>query len=192
MSGNGSPTECISEFTDSHLNPLVSHIPSYIQDTTDLLCKPEGTKHQTPNYALPVTPDTSPLHTNIPHGEGTNACANALRSNNQTKPSVRHLTDPIRHTLTKNNFTLLDRNPLQVQGTAMGTKMAHHTPICLCPTLKTDCHLLPPNVLQYGGDSLTIHSAFGAVAKIDQMNSTTTPINFMLPSSSPPTTLPTA
>ena len=35
VSGNGSPTERISEFVDSYLNPLVSHIPSYIQDTTD-------------------------------------------------------------------------------------------------------------------------------------------------------------
>ena len=63
-------------------------------------------------------------YTSIPHGEGINACAIVLRSNNQTKPSVRHLTDLIRYILTKNNFTFLDRNFLQVQGTAMGTKMA--------------------------------------------------------------------
>ena len=37
---------------------------------------------------------------------------------------MRHLTDLIRHILTKNNFTFLDRNFFQVQGTAMGTKMA--------------------------------------------------------------------
>ena len=117
-------TERISEFVDSYLNPLVSHTPSYIQDTTDFLRKLEGIKHQIPNSAFLVTLDVSSLYTNIPHGEGINACAIALRSNNQTKPSVRHLTDLIRHILTKNNFTFLDRNFLQVQGTAMGTKMA--------------------------------------------------------------------
>ena len=124
-SGNGNPTERISEFVDSYLNPLVSHIPSYIQDTADFLRKLEGIKHQN-IFCLPflVTLDVSSLYTNIPHGEGINACAIALRSNNQTKPSVRHLTDLIRHILTKNNFMFLDTNFLQVQGTAMGTKMA--------------------------------------------------------------------
>ena len=124
MSGNGSPTERISEFVDSYLNPLVCHTHSYIQDTTDFLRKLEGIKHQIPNAAFLVTLDVFSLYTNIPHGEGINACAIALRSNNQTKPSVRHLTDLFRHVLTKNNFTFLNRNFLQVQGTAMGTKMA--------------------------------------------------------------------
>ena len=109
----------ITEFVDSYLNPLVSHIPSYIQDTTDFLRKLEGIKHKIPNSAFLVTLDVSSLSTNIAHGEGIRACVIALRSNNQTKPSVRHLTDLI---LTKNNFTFLDF--LQVQGTAMGTKMA--------------------------------------------------------------------
>ena len=64
-------------------------------------------------------------YTNITHGESINACTIALRSNNQTKPSVRHLTDLIRHVLTKNNFTFLDKNFIQIQGPAMGTiKMA--------------------------------------------------------------------
>ena len=49
VSGNGSPTERISEFVDSYLNPLVTHTPSYIQDTSDFLRKLEGIKHQIPN-----------------------------------------------------------------------------------------------------------------------------------------------
>ena len=90
VSGNGSPTERISEIVDSYLNPLVvSHIPSYIQDTTYFLRKLEGIKHQIPNSAFLVTLDVSSLYTNIPHAEGINACAIALRSNNQTKQNIQ-------------------------------------------------------------------------------------------------------
>ncbi|KAJ1095911.1 hypothetical protein NDU88_001061 [Pleurodeles waltl] len=41
ISGIGSPTEHISEYIDSFLQPLVRNLPSYIQDTRDLLCQLE-------------------------------------------------------------------------------------------------------------------------------------------------------
>ena len=109
VSGNGSPTECICEFVDSYLNPLVSHIPSYIQDTTDFLRKLEGIKHQIPNSAFLVTLDVSSLYTNIPHGEGIMHVPSL--SDPTTKPNIQWDT--------KNNVTFLERNFLQVQGTAL-------------------------------------------------------------------------
>ena len=52
------------------------------------------------------------------------ACVSALRANRQSRPSVRHIKELISHILTKNNFSFTDRHFVQVQGTAMGTKMA--------------------------------------------------------------------
>ncbi len=124
VSGNGSPTERISEFVDSFLNPLVSRIPSFIKDTTDFLHKLEEVKHQIPDSAILVTLDVSSLYTNIPHNEGMSACVSALRANRQSRPSVREIKELISHILTKNNFSFTDRHFVQVQGTAMGTKMA--------------------------------------------------------------------
>jgi len=39
VSSCGAPTECISEFVDYHLQPLVMQIPSYLKDTKDFLWK---------------------------------------------------------------------------------------------------------------------------------------------------------
>ncbi|XP_071802657.1 uncharacterized protein [Asterias amurensis] len=52
------------------------------------------------------------------------ACVSALNASNQSRPSVSHIKELMSHILMKNNFTFSDRHFLQVQGTAMGTKMA--------------------------------------------------------------------
>ena len=124
VSGNGSPTERISEFVDSFLKPLVCRIPSFIKDTKDFLHKLDEVKHQIPDSAILVTFDVSSLYTNIPHHEGMSACVSALNASNQSRPSVSHIKELMSHILMKNNFTFSDRHFLQVQGTAMGTKMA--------------------------------------------------------------------
>ena len=53
-------TECISEFIDYQLNPLIPKLPSYIKDTTQLDSLPE-----LPNGCLLVTLDVSSLCTKI-------------------------------------------------------------------------------------------------------------------------------
>ena len=93
VSGNGSPTERISEFVDSYLNPLVSHIPSYIQDTTDFLRKLEGIKHQIPNSAFLVTLDVSSLYTDIPHDECM-CHRSQIQQPNQTFSETPHRSYP--------------------------------------------------------------------------------------------------
>ncbi|XP_071796343.1 uncharacterized protein [Asterias amurensis] len=56
--------------------------------------------------------------------DGIGACVSALNASNQSRPSVSHTKELMSHILMKNNFTFSDRHFLQVQGTAMGTKMA--------------------------------------------------------------------
>ena len=47
---NSHPTENISQFVDSHLNPLVPKLPSYVKDTTHFLKKLDDLKE------LPLDP----------------------------------------------------------------------------------------------------------------------------------------
>ena len=122
VSASSHPTECISEFVDYQLNPLVPKLPSYIKDTTHFLQKLHSLP-ELPNNCLLVTLDVSSLSTNIPHKEGIHTCRKALESHTNT-----HLTEPIcdliRMILTMNNFEFENNHYLQLHGTAMGTKIA--------------------------------------------------------------------
>ena len=117
------PTERISEYVDHHLRPLITKIPSYLKDTTDFLQKllslgpiPQGCNL--------VTLDVSSLHTNIPHNEGMKACEQALETHRSPTPPTTYLTKMIELILKLDNFSFNEEHYLQVQGTAMGTRMA--------------------------------------------------------------------
>ena len=45
VASNGAPTENISRFVDSFLQPSVVHLPSYIRDTTDFINKLRSYRH---------------------------------------------------------------------------------------------------------------------------------------------------
>ncbi|XP_071792086.1 uncharacterized protein [Asterias amurensis] len=124
ISGNGSPTENISLFVDSFLKPLMPQIPSYIHDTPDFLRKIAGIQKQVPNTAIIGTFDVTSLYTNIPQDEGIAACSSALAKSGHTSPPISDIVSLMQHVLTKNNFSFMGKNFLQVQGTAMGTRMA--------------------------------------------------------------------
>ncbi len=109
--------------TDHHLKPLVQQTPLYLRDTTDFLQKLSRVGSLPPNCIL-VTLDVSSLYTNIPHNEGTEACRVALNKRPTRQPSTDILTKMIEQILTRNNFMFNDEQYLQVQGTAMGTRMA--------------------------------------------------------------------
>ena len=96
ISGNGCPTEIISKFVDWHIQGLVKQLPSYVQDDMDFL-----RKIQYINDTGPLPPDTllctitstmdvSALYTNIPHGEGIEACRDALEREERTRHPQPH------------------------------------------------------------------------------------------------------
>ena len=58
VSANFHPTEYISQFVDSHLNPLVPKLPSYVKDRTHFLKKVDDLKELPPGSLL-VTLDVS-------------------------------------------------------------------------------------------------------------------------------------
>ena len=125
VSGNGCPTERISQFVDFFLQPTVKTLPSYVQDTTHFL-KKLSRLGPLPDNSLLITMDVSSLYTNIPNTEGIEAAKLALLSVGQhrRKPSIPNLCTLLEKVLTMNNFSFAGRNFLQVGGTAMGTKVA--------------------------------------------------------------------
>ena len=70
VSGSGGPTERISSFVDSLLQPIAQKQESYIKDTTHFINFIK--KHATPTAeaAILATLDVCPLYTNIPQEEG--------------------------------------------------------------------------------------------------------------------------
>ena len=125
VSGNGCPTEKISQLVDHFLQPHVKQLPSYIKDTTHFLQKLQ-TLGSLPEGSLLVTLDVASLYTNIPNNECLEAARLALYRGRglRCNPSNDSLIALLRMVLTMNNFDFAGRHYLQVGGTAMGTKVA--------------------------------------------------------------------
>ena len=123
ISGIGTLTEPLSGFIDSVLNPLISKIPSFVQDTTHFLRILNEIPTLTPNSFL-VTMDVSSLYSNIPHVDGIQACREFLTQHGHPVDFVSDMCDLIEFILSHNNFTFKEKHFLQVKGTAMGTRMA--------------------------------------------------------------------
>ena len=125
VSGNGCPTERISQFIDHFLQPNVKNINSYIKDTSDFLYMLKSLGTLPPNCTL-VTLDVSSLYTNIPNVEGRLATEESLDAtrrgrNNPKNDSLLLLLDKV---LGCNTFDFNGSHYLQVGGTGMGTKVA--------------------------------------------------------------------
>lgn len=123
VSGIDSPTDQISYTIYRILRPFVSKLPSHIKDTADFLRKLEtlGFLH---DDDLLVTIDVSSLYTSIPHKDGLEAVEHTLNNAPNLPIPLPVLLELIEMTLTMNTFTFNNTVYHQVQGTAMGTKMA--------------------------------------------------------------------
>ena len=125
ISGNGTVTEKLSTFVDFHLTRYMScnFIPSYIKDTTDFLNAIRKIP-KLPDDTLLVAMNVKALYTNIPHKDGIAAVQTTLNRNNVNTTLTRWILRSIECILTNNNFTFNDQYYIQLQDTAMGTKMA--------------------------------------------------------------------
>ena len=127
VSSCNSITEPISQFVDRWLQPHVKTLPSYLKDSTEFLKLIETTKF--PHRSLLASIDVSSLYTNIPHNDGKQNVLYYLQNNsdNYTRPEQpipEVLTELIGIVLKNNVFEFNNKYFLQIQGTAMGTKMA--------------------------------------------------------------------
>ena len=125
ISGCGGPTVKLSQYADHLLKPLLKHIPSYIQDTTDFLRRIFSLNQDLPDNIILITFDVKSLYTNIPNDQGIQACVDMLNENNIITPELRQsVIDILSLILNKNSFTFNNEHFLQIHGTAMGSPMA--------------------------------------------------------------------
>lgn len=128
VSGVNGPTENLSRLVDDWLQDHVHSLPSYIQDTTDMLSTlqlwnmkfgPFGE-----NTRL-VTIDVVGLYSNIPH-EDMNTAVKSMVSKQGLENGlpVDQLLSVMNHVLSSNVFCFDDKFYRQKMGTAMGTPMA--------------------------------------------------------------------
>ena len=124
ISGCEGPTERISSFVDSLLQPIAKLQNSYLKDTTDFINFLEST--EVPENTILVSMDVTSLYTNIPQEEGITTVCNAYERFHDCRPPIptHFLRDMLRLILKENSFQFYGKNYLQIHGTAMGTKMA--------------------------------------------------------------------
>ena len=125
VSGCSGPTEKISQLIDRHLRPFVPKIKSYIQDTAEFIRFIESLK--LPSNCTVPTMDVKSLYLNIPHVESVLAFLKLYYNNRESDeieiPSEA-MKDFLNIVLTKNYFNFAGKMFYQIQGMAMGTKMA--------------------------------------------------------------------
>ena len=126
VSGTAGPTERLSSFMDYFLQPLVENTPSYIKDSSTIISLVEHTTF--PGDCILASINVCSLYLNIPHEEGVSSALKHLYNINPKKndlpfpPSVA--AEMLRIILESNHFEFVGNMYKQVQGTAMGTKMA--------------------------------------------------------------------
>ena len=132
----GSITEKNSAFVDSYLRQYTPRIPSYIKDTTHFINIMKNI--QLDPEDLLVTIDVSSLYTNMPHNEGI-AAINRMMEETGTDTLLRMFISNLAYqVLTKNFFNFNGQLYEQIQGTAMGTRMAPNYAIIFMHYLETN------------------------------------------------------
>ena len=132
VSNSGANTEHLSAFVDFYSKHLVKKLPSYVQDSPDLLriFEAENESGPQPEKSFPVTIDVKSLYTNIPtRGEygGLQAFEIALNERSEEEKKMIptwYLIQLLDLVLSGNIFEFDDQLWYQEIGTAMGTKVA--------------------------------------------------------------------
>lgn len=119
VSGVGSKTERASKFVNEYLHPHVITLPSYIKDTSGLLCKLDGLT--VPPGCFLVAIDIEALYSSIPHNHGIEVISRFLGERGPKSQSLNNFVlQLLSYILGKNVFSFDKSHFLQVQGVAMG------------------------------------------------------------------------
>ena len=124
ISGCDGPTERISSFVDTLLQPISKSQKSYLKDTTDFINFIEKTKVKKRTFL--VSMEVASLYTNIPQEEGIDIVCTAHDNFHKNNPPIptKYLREMLGLILKENSFQFNGRHYLQTHGTAMGTKTA--------------------------------------------------------------------
>ena len=121
VSSVNSHTEKISMLLDIILQPFGLKIRSYIKDTGDILSKTQGLELASNEWMFSM--DVTSLYTNIPHDDGIGCIKNILSQHVNSTPRNSSLITLLEFVLKSNNFMFNQDNYLQINGTAMGTRV---------------------------------------------------------------------
>lgn len=123
VSSNGTATEKISSFIDYLIKDIPQSFPSYIKDTGHFLREVSGIK--VPPGSFLVTMDVASLYTNIPHSDGILAAVSCYGDSGSCLDVTPATLETLLHlVLEYNHFEFDNTHYHQINGTAMGTKMA--------------------------------------------------------------------
>ena len=122
MSSTDCPTEKISQLLDIILNPYAQETLSYIKDTTDFITKVSNLTDISDDDWI-FSMDVTSLYTNIPLSEGLQIVKEIIKNRTGAIPNTRIL-QLLQTVLENNNFKFNGINFLQIEGTAMGTRVA--------------------------------------------------------------------
>lgn len=164
VSGTDGPTERASSFLDFYLQPEVEKIASHTKDSSSILTLIESNSFD--QDIILATIDVRSLYLHIPHAEGIESALQHLFGSENERADI-----PFGRDLATALFTaILDHNIFefdgqmyrQIQGTAMGTKMAPAYANLFLDTLETrfldDCTIKPVVWRRYIDDILCIWS----------------------------------
>jgi len=121
----------ISEFISQLITPLAKKNPTYLGSTKEFVelirDLPHYPKSRYKNFFL-VTADISSMYTNIPHDQGIDSILRSIDNNRSSMPAHtphnRVIKMFLHFILKQNYFQFMDKYYLQVEGVAMGCKLA--------------------------------------------------------------------
>lgn len=119
ISGKGTLTEPASKYVDSFIKPFVKLLPSFIEDTTDVLNNISSLTNLQSHYL--VTMDVESLYTNIDHEEGLFALKHFWSDRGDALPPTGFLLDLTRWIIHNNVFMFTDGIYKQCIGVPMGS-----------------------------------------------------------------------
>ena len=168
VAGPVSPTQRLSEFIDTLIKPIVSHLNTYIKDDWDFLRK---IPYEFSNTVSLYSYDITSLYTSIPHSLGLEALTYWIEKRRDLIPirfSNDFIIESAKFVLENNNFLFDNELYRQIKGTAMGTKFAPSYacltigfleetrlfPTILCKYFDNDtCKYIEKNYIRYMDDS---------------------------------------
>ena len=123
ISNCGAPTEKVSEFLESHMQPIMRKGWSYIKDSQDFINKSRKLG-KIPDNAILVTADVVGLYPSIPHNVGLRALKEALDKREQKKIPTEDLLQMAEFVLKNNFFEFNNQIKQQISRTVIGAKCA--------------------------------------------------------------------
>lgn len=118
ISGNGTLTEPASKFVDSFIKPYVRTLPSFIEDTVDVLNSLSSLDNAVSQNL--ITRDVQCLYTNIDHEEGLLTLKHCVSDRKDTRPPSHFIVQLGELVIHNNVFVFIDKLYKQKIGVPMG------------------------------------------------------------------------